>query len=188
MKILLTISILFLSLIAFADDISDFKIEGIGVGDSALNYFSENEILSNIKDRYEDNKYSYVANDNISFSKDYDAIDFHFLTGDNNYLIKNVSAVIYYHNKSILKCYEQMKEIISNVENVIKNKTKIQDEVYNFKGDPTGKSKIKAITYKLDTGGYIGVQCYDYAPHIDFDDYLEIFVDSPEFTIWLSEN
>ena len=30
-----------------ADDIRDFQIEGISVGDSLLDYFSENEIKSN---------------------------------------------------------------------------------------------------------------------------------------------
>ena len=37
-----------------ADDISDFQIEGISIGDSALNYFSEEEIKKNIrKNSYE---------------------------------------------------------------------------------------------------------------------------------------
>ncbi len=188
MKILLTFFVLFFSsFVSLANDISDFKIEGIGIGESALKYFSESEILSNVKDRYKDNKYSYVANDNASFSKDYDAIDFHFLTGDNNYLIQNISGVIYYHNKSISKCHEQMNKIISDIDKAIKNKTKVQDDVYNFSGDSTGKSKIKAIAFEIDSGGYIGVQCYDYAPHIEFDDFLEIFIDSPNFTNWLTQ-
>ena len=35
---------LFFSHYAFADDISDFQIEGMSIGDSLLNYFTENEI------------------------------------------------------------------------------------------------------------------------------------------------
>ena len=187
MKIILILFFLFFSSSVLAEDISDFEIEGMSIGDSALKYFSESEILSNIKDRYKDNKYSYVANDNVSFSKDYDAIDFHFLTGDNNYLIQNISGVIYYHNKNISKCHEQMNNIISDIDKVIKNKTKVQDEVYNYSGDTTGKSKIKAIAFEIDSGGYIGVQCYDYAPNIEFDDFFEIFIDSPNFTYWLTQ-
>ena len=187
MKIILILFFLFFSSSVLAEDISDFEIEGMSIGDSALKYFSESEILSNIKDRYKDNKYSYVANDNASFSKDYDAIDFHFLTGDNNYLIQNISGVIYYHNKSISKCHEQMNNIISDIDKAIKNKTKVQDDVYNFSGDATGKSKIKAIAFEIDSGGYIGVQCYDYAPNIEFDDFFEIFIDSPNFTYWLTQ-
>ena len=80
-----------------------------------------------------------------------------------------------------------MNNIISNIDKVIKNKTKVQDEVYNYSGDTTGKSKIKAIAFEIDSGGYIGVQCYNYAPNIEFDDFLEIFIDSPNFTYWLTQ-
>ena len=46
MKIFLTILIVIFSLQFWgkADDIRDFQIEGISVGDSALNYFSKSEI------------------------------------------------------------------------------------------------------------------------------------------------
>ena len=33
----------------FADDISDFQIEGISIGESLLDYMTENEILKEIK-------------------------------------------------------------------------------------------------------------------------------------------
>ena len=66
----------------FADDISDFQIEGISIGDSLLDYMTEDEILKEIelnKDFYhhlkEPNKYAQVFlfgksttyNDGISF-------------------------------------------------------------------------------------------------------------------------
>ena len=51
----------------FADDISDFEIEGMSIGDSLLDYMSQNEILEEIelnKDFYsflkEPNKYAEV--------------------------------------------------------------------------------------------------------------------------------
>ena len=51
----------------FADDISDFKIEGISIGDSLLDYMTEDEILEWFeitKDSYsylkEPNKYAEV--------------------------------------------------------------------------------------------------------------------------------
>ena len=47
MKILLTFYVLFFSSLVFADDISDFQIEGISVGDSLLDYFSKKEIEKN---------------------------------------------------------------------------------------------------------------------------------------------
>ena len=43
------------SALSFADDISDLEIEGISIGDSLLDYFSEKEIKKEI----ERNKYMY---------------------------------------------------------------------------------------------------------------------------------
>ena len=46
MKILLTLLVMLFSSSVFADDISDFQIEGISIGDSLLNYFSEEKIIN----------------------------------------------------------------------------------------------------------------------------------------------
>ena len=50
MKKLLLILILTLSFqsLAKADDISDFQIEGMSIGDSALDYFTKDEITKKI--------------------------------------------------------------------------------------------------------------------------------------------
>ena len=44
MKILLTLFVLFFSSLVVADDISDFQIEGISVGDSLLDYADKKDI------------------------------------------------------------------------------------------------------------------------------------------------
>ena len=44
MKILLTIFVFLFSSSVFADDISDFEIGEMSIGDSLLNYFSKDEI------------------------------------------------------------------------------------------------------------------------------------------------
>ena len=50
-----------------ADDIRDFQIEGMSIGDSLLDYFSENQILDNKKDWYEDKSYAYTSFTEIKF-------------------------------------------------------------------------------------------------------------------------
>ena len=49
MKILLTLFVLLFSSSVVAEDISDFQIEGMSVGDSLLDYFSEQQIINNNK-------------------------------------------------------------------------------------------------------------------------------------------
>ena len=58
MKKTLIILVLLFSSSVFADDISDFEIEGMSVGDSLLDYFSEEEIINNTN--YD--SYSYKKN------------------------------------------------------------------------------------------------------------------------------
>ena len=64
MKKLLAIVILSLCFIvpSKADDIRDFQVEGITVGESLLNFLNEDEILQNIRDYgYKDDTY-FVTN------------------------------------------------------------------------------------------------------------------------------
>jgi len=55
MKILLTLFVLLFSSCVIAEDISDFQIEGISIGDSLLDYIAEKEIQKEI----EATKYMY---------------------------------------------------------------------------------------------------------------------------------
>ena len=59
MKTLLTLFVLFFSSSVFADDISDFQIEGMSIGDSLLEYFSEEEILSSHEYFYKGDKFRH---------------------------------------------------------------------------------------------------------------------------------
>ena len=49
MKKLLILLFFLSSTSVFADDISDFEIEGISIGDSLLDYMTEEEILKQIE-------------------------------------------------------------------------------------------------------------------------------------------
>ena len=62
MKILLSILILVFSLQSWtkADDISEFQIEGISIGDSALNFYSKKEIKKFMKEFYPNSKKFYL--------------------------------------------------------------------------------------------------------------------------------
>ena len=51
---------------SFADDISEFEIEGISIGDSMLDFFSEEEIKNNIKLDY----FSPIQNKTFNMSRD----------------------------------------------------------------------------------------------------------------------
>ena len=96
MKKILTILILIFILQApsKADNIRNFQIEGMSIGDSALNYFSEKEIKKNIRKAYKKKDFTHVENNNYPFFKTYYAVDINFKTGDPEYKIQSLVALL----------------------------------------------------------------------------------------------
>ena len=62
MKILLTLFVLYFSSSVVAEDISDFEIDGMSIGDSLLDYFSEKEITNADTTIYPKSKSYYSIN------------------------------------------------------------------------------------------------------------------------------
>ena len=127
MRVFITILILIFSLqsITKAGDISDFEIEGMSIGDSALDYFSESEIIKNIRqDAYEGSDGHFY---DIFLKKDlseiYDKVSLAFKKNDKKYIIYSLGGLIFYA-KDTDKCIEQYKKIAKDVETLFPNHKK----------------------------------------------------------------
>ena len=88
MKILLTLFIFLFSTSVFSDDISDFQVEGMSIGLSALDFFTTQELIENM------NETSYVKKDytrysfyKSSFFTKYDSVVIYVKSNDKNYII-----------------------------------------------------------------------------------------------------
>ena len=92
---------------SFADDISEFQIEGMSIGDSLLDYFSKKQIINNKVDySYKNNDFYAVKFDNLISSEIYDGGEVYLKTNDENYIIYSISGVISFKSKNISKCFE----------------------------------------------------------------------------------
>ena len=94
MKRLLIILILTLSFqtLTKADDIRDFEIEGMSIGDSLLDFYDENQIIQKLnttKQYYDDNKFMLIGFFNSTST--YESLRFHLKTNDNSYKIYQIS-------------------------------------------------------------------------------------------------
>ena len=126
MKRLLLIIVLTLSFqtLSKADDISDFQIEGISIGDSALDYFSKQEIISNMralkigKKKYSKEFSEYIYDDKSKL-ENYDYIAVIFKIDDSKFIIQSISARINFSHKNINKCYELQKSVIKVFGNLL---------------------------------------------------------------------
>ena len=129
-----------------ADDIKDFEIEGISIGDSALDYFSKKQL---------DNK-SYAFSDNDKYLtsyfyksefKNYEGIEVSYLKNDKNYTIKGISGgntVI-----SLDECKKKYNKIKKDLNNYFKDADSMDDDGHH-PSDTTGKSKYFRTSYSIN--------------------------------------
>ncbi len=144
-----------------ADDIRDFQIEGMSIGDSLLDYMSEEEIKKNeIIDVYKDNK--FILSLNNKSSENYDEITIAYKSKDKKYKIYGMSGIIDFGN-DIKGCYKKQKEIESEFDSFFKNTKKIPRRIATYSGDKTGKSKVTRIAYRFNDGSRVGIQCYKWS-------------------------
>ena len=188
MKTLLTLFILLFSSSVVAEDISDFEIEGMSVGDSLLDYFSEEEINKNVRFFYNDNKFG-TSDFKKSYFKTYEYVQFSFKPKDKKYIIYAIEGLIY-SIKDINDCLKRKDRIVDELSKVFKNEVRIEDRGTNTHGyDKSGKSKVTDYYFYLDSGGFADVGCYDWSEEISkkegFLDNLRVTLSSEAFSIFL---
>ena len=176
---------------SWADDIRDFEIEGMSLGDSALDYFSENEIKNNTKKYYDDmTNFPFVAIEIYQHSlfKNYSGVQFHVKKNDKKYKIYSISGYDFYDN-DIKGCYKKQdeieKEIFSMFNEVKKKNWGIL--VLNLQGEATEGSTYKPISFDFNTGDRISISCYHYSNTPQIDN-LKITLTSKEFKEYLKED
>ena len=165
-----------------ADDIRDFEIEGMSIGDSLLDFFSKSEIKKNSFDYYNDKTFTPVQTSKLAFYKLYDYVDFDFKTNDKKYIIHALYGTISYE-KNINDCYKKMDEIVISMKKLFDN-VKV-DEKYDEKrpgitGDPTGKSKVTIVSFWFDNEDRASVSCYDYSKEHSGKDNLTVGIQTKE--------
>ena len=193
MKKLLVILVLGLFLITSsqADDIRDFQIEGMSIGDSLLDYFSEEKITnSNRYYPYLDNEFYVVGFDYENSFEVYNTVEIHLKTDDKKYKIYSVDGIIYYLN-NIDVCYKKKDEIEKELSEMFKDVKKVDKGTTKHSGDKSGKSTMTTIYWQLDSGDFVTLECYDWSKEIEttknWDDHLRISVVKKELGIWIRE-
>ena len=186
MKRLLLIFILTFSFqtLTKADDIRDFQIEGMSIGDSALDYFSKDQITKNSRNYYKNKKYTPVQNDNLSFFKTYDAVDFSFITGDGKYLFHGIAGILF--TKSMAECINKQKEIKKEMALIFPNAVNAnKDKVYDddiWKGT----RNVQFSFFLKNNGGSAAVHCMDYSTEHGGQDHLSVTLKTKKYNDWLA--
>ncbi|MDC1047533.1 hypothetical protein OAQ96_02475 [Alphaproteobacteria bacterium] len=191
MKTLLTLFVLLFSYSLVANDISDFEIEGMSVGDSLLDYFSEEEIIKNIRsDGYigSDGKFSDAIFKNIPIIKIYDGLQIAFKSKDKNFIIHAILGTIFFEENND-ECYLKQSEIDKEISILLKGVERREYPKELYPGHDG--SYHKGITYWFNrgvTGGTIDLRCYDWNnKKLGWQDYFQIGTNSYEYHDWIIE-
>ena len=180
-----------------ADDIRDFQIEGMSIGDSLLDHFSKKKILASEVNWYEyleKNKFITIALESSGFQQ-YEYVDVNAEYGDDNYIIDSMAGSIYFGKnkeiKDINHCYIKQKEIAQDFSQVFENSKK--DGPHKMKHldlDPSGESIYTDIYFEMDDNYSVIISCYDFSDHLESQnrvDFLGIVIRSQKLDKWLSK-
>ena len=186
-KLLILLFSLFLlsSPSVFADDISDFSIEGISIGDSLLDYFSEKTIQDNTKhDYYKNDNFDKVEFWNLDLEK-YDVLSAHIKLNDKNYIIYELSGAILFED-NISDCYFEKNKIDDELNLLFGNALRYDSGRQFHWADETNRSTYDRVDFEFPSGDSIDIICYDWSVAKGHTDHLSVGMGTKEFSNWLS--
>ena len=178
--------ILSFSVSTYADDIRDFEIDGMSIGDSLLDYFSKDKIINarNYDEFPSDMKFRII--DIYTEDKFYEGIQFYYIPGDEKFIIQSLNGRKFFSN--IQNCHAEKKKI----EKVLSDQfdsTKIdRQKEQKHRDDPTGKSTFTATFFNLSSGGRGSVTCYDWHKDTGYKSSIAVSIQSKTVSDWVDSN
>ena len=199
MKKLFIIIIIFISFqtLSKADDIRDFQIEGMSVGDSLLSYMNKNLIVNEINNKdisyyYEDDFVSISTWEIKNNFKTYNDVGVVLKIGDNQHKIFSLEGTLYMdENSNIQKCYNKQNEIALDIKNSLNLEN--NGDTWFVKKENLYKHQrsIRYTDFELSDGGAIRVTCYEIIKGVRKNNDLNLLyvvVNSSSFWNYLTSN
>jgi len=191
MRVFITVLILIFTLQSWikADDVRDFEIEGMSIGDSLLKYYDLDQINNFLKNVYNNEKfYKLQILDQSLLNKleKYDSISFHFKKNDNEYIIQNIGGIIFYNK--IDDCLNEKKIISKEISEVLDVKL-----IYSKLTASWDKNtKYYQSEGEVGKGGVVAITCYDWSKKDEenkgWNDNLSIEIFNKEVAIFIRQN
>jgi hypothetical protein len=194
MKKLLGIVVLSLFLItpSQADDIRDFQIEGMSIGDSLKKHFSNEKIKNFLEMK---NAINYYPGSKKFFSlgtftdednKIYDQIIYGLKKSDSKYIIYSLSG---YSRMDYQKCLDESKSIFSEIKQLFDSEN-FEQQSYEkeHEMDPSEKSRMYSHDIDFSDGNVIRIICVNWSQEFEADEYtdsLSVIINSKVWADWI---
>ena len=192
-RIILTLIILFnFQSFTKADDIKDFQIEGMSIGDRLLDHIDINTINNSRKYEYYSDKF-FTIDLFLNDFKQYDAVQIHLKSKDNNYIIYGIGGAITYGEPGVFfpnsenLCKKQMMIIENDIEKIFNNPNKRSISTVG-QGDYDPKVKRHETYYTFNTGN-VYLQCATWGRKTKKREFvydsLRLTIINSEFSSWI---
>ena len=145
-----------------ADDIRDFQIEGMSIGDSALDYFSEEEISSGLRLNYEESDFYKIEIRNYKFEI-YEIVGFYFKAYDQRYEIFGISGSTLI-SKSFKKCLADKEKIEKEISLIFEKSRRFDHGTLNPAWDK--KTKFNQVEFYLENNDSVAITCYNWSKEV----------------------
>ena len=152
--------------ISLADDIKNFQIEKMSIGDSALDYFSEAQIEYN-EQGWHNYSYKEYSTSFMTGKGIYDWFLVSYRNDDNNYKIEALVGGLKKKNYGNKECNNDLDTTTLNMSELFKNTKQENKKKYEQGTDAsrtypfTGKSSVTSISFNFPDDGVIIISCYN---------------------------
>ena len=173
-----------------ANDIREFEIEGISIGDSLLDFMNLKKIeekINSYSDKgyiYKSKKYYALTFDRSEFNSNfelYDQVQFHFKDKDNSFTIESIAGIKLYKN-NIDQCYSFLKLREKEADEMFSNFEKTESNRSN-----EGKiKKLLGYFYELPDKSTIYIACEDWTKESNIPDGFVAVLNTSAHQNWIN--
>ena len=193
MRVFLSVLILIFSLLSWtkADDVSDFEIEGMSIGESLLNFMSEKQIteaLGSEKAYFYENKFVTISSwDNRDKYETYDNVGIILKQDDSTYKIYGLEGLLINQDGNIDDCYKKQESIAKEILIVTGDKYNLRRWFLEKNRKTKEQLAVKYLDFKIIESDRkpISIVCFDINRSGDKYTRLVVAVDSEEFDKYL---
>ena len=186
------ILILFLTLnfqgITKADDVSDFEIQGLTLGDSLLQMYSKKEIEELLKtdSNFYPSSKKYLLLATEGKDENFDQLNIDLKYNDKDYIIYGLSQ---YKRIGYKNCLKEMKIIFKDIKKIFtQGKYKLKEYKETHPGDTSGNSEYTSTDFDFNNGSSLRIVCTDWGKELEADNYhdnIDVSLASSKFNNWL---
>ena len=162
----LIILILSFQTLSLADNIRYFQIEGMRIGDSALDYFSESQLEDN-EQGWHNYSYKEYSTSFMPGKGNYKWFLVSYKNDDDNFIIQALAGGLEKKNYNTKECNKNLDVAALNISESFKNTAQEEKKFYELTADAeqtypfTGKSAVTSMSFNFLDGAKIILACYD---------------------------